>query len=174
MTDETLQLEGFLPYRLSVLTNRISSTLAQVYADQFNLTIPQWRVMAVLGERPGLSANEVVERTAMDKVAVSRAVAGLVKAGYVRKTMQVNDKRRSHLRLSARGRRVYTRIVPFALAYERRLTSSLTASEQKLFARLIDKISQQAGHIPAIEGAARSGPAARTRPKANKTKRRRR
>ena len=73
-----LHLEDFLPYRLSVLTNRVSSAIARHYSERFDLTVPEWRVMAVLGGAPDLSAREVAQKTAMDKVQVSRAVAGLI------------------------------------------------------------------------------------------------
>ena len=91
MTTEkiTLQLEEFLPYRLSVLTNTVSRAIAHLYSERFSLTVPEWRVIAVLGGSPGLSAAQVAERTAMDKVAVSRAVNSLVDANRVlRKTAQ--------------------------------------------------------------------------------------
>ena len=77
MTD-ALELERFLPYRLSVLSNRISDAIAREYSQRFALGVTEWRVMAVLGRWPGLSASDVARRTAMDKVAVSRAVARLL------------------------------------------------------------------------------------------------
>ena len=80
---DLLDLEHFLPYRLSVLSNRISQDIARLYADRFGLGITEWRVLAVLGRHPGISAREVAERTAMDKVAVSRAVASLLAAGRI-------------------------------------------------------------------------------------------
>jgi len=76
-----LELEHFLPYRLSVLSNRISQEIARLYADRFQLNVTEWRLLAVLGRYPDLTATELVERTAMDKVAVSRAVASLVADG---------------------------------------------------------------------------------------------
>src|SRR5215471_10118468 len=80
---ERLILERFLPYRLSILSNRVSRAIALRYADAFGLTIPEWRIIAVLGRRPGLTATQVAEATEMDKVAVSRAVAKLVAAKRV-------------------------------------------------------------------------------------------
>ena len=76
-TGPSLELERFLPYRLSVVSNRISTVIARVYAQRFGLTVPEWRVMAVLGRFGAMSASAVCERTAMDKVRVSRAVARL-------------------------------------------------------------------------------------------------
>src|ERR1700754_2440284 len=75
---DRLDLDHFIPYKLSVLSNRVSDAIARHYSDRFGLSIPEWRVMAVLGQTPGLSGSEVAVRTAMDKVQVSRAVASLL------------------------------------------------------------------------------------------------
>lgn len=138
-----LDLEHFLPYRLSVLSNTVSSALAGAYARRFGLTIPQWRVVAVLARSPGLSAAGVAERTAMDKVAVSRAVAGLARSGRVRRMLAASDRRRSVLTLTARGRAVYRQIVPLALAYERRLLGELSPAEQAQFDRLLGRLQKR-------------------------------
>jgi DNA-binding MarR family transcriptional regulator len=126
---DELQLERFLPYRLSVLANRVSAAIADAYAERHDLTIPEWRVIAVLARAPGLSAAEVATRTAMDKVAVSRAVARLEGSGRLRRNQTTTDKRRSRLALTGKGRQVYRRIVPWALEYERRLLAALTPDQ---------------------------------------------
>lgn len=126
-----LKLEGFLPYRLSVLSNTLSQAIAAAYSDRFGLTIPEWRVIAVLAISPDLSAAEVAERTAMDKVAVSRAVNALLKSGRVSRKFAAADRRRSMLRLSAAGRELYAKVVPLALGYEAALLESLSASDRK-------------------------------------------
>ena len=138
-----LDLGHFLPYRLSVLSNTVSSALAGAYARRFGLTIPQWRVVAVLARSPGLSAAGVAERTAMDKVAVSRAVTGLARSGRVRRVLAVADRRRSVLTLTARGRAVYRQIVPLALAYERRLLLELSPAERAQFDRLLGRLQKR-------------------------------
>lgn len=135
-----LDLEHFLPYRLSVLSNRVSGAIAQAYSDRFGLGITQWRVMAVLGRYAGLSAVEVAERTAMDKVAVSRAVASLIESGRVRRATDSDDRRRSVLRLTAAGERVYREVVPLALAFEQRLLAGLDEAERGVLFRLLDRL----------------------------------
>ena len=112
---EELILEDFLPYRLSILSNTISTMIAQIYEERFGLSIPEWRVIAILGRFPGLSAVEVAERTLMDKVAVSRAVTKLVKNGRIDREFADADRRRSILNLSEEGRRVHDEIAPLAL-----------------------------------------------------------
>ncbi|RMH93442.1 MarR family transcriptional regulator [Lysobacter pythonis] len=136
-----LELERFLPYRLSVLSNRISAAVANTYAERFGIGITEWRLIAVLGRFNGLSANEVAERTAMDKVAVSRAVARLIAGGLVERDTHGDDRRRSVLALSRAGRRMHARIAPLALAIEQKLLASLDDEERTRLAQLLDKLA---------------------------------
>ena len=137
-----LDLERFLPYRLSVLSNRISSSVAQIYSDHFQLTITEWRVMAILGRYPDLSANEVAQRSAMDKVAVSRAVARLLESGRLTREMHDDARRRSVLRLSPEGMRIYDQIAPLALDFERQLLGDMTPEERALLFRVLDRLDE--------------------------------
>ena len=130
-----------------MLSNTVSSALAGAYARRFGLTIPEWRVIAVLARAPGLSAAGVAERTAMDKVAVSRAVTGLTRSGRVRRLLATSDKRRSVLSLTARGRAVYRRIVPLALAYERRLLAEMSPAEKLQFEELLSRLQDRARRL---------------------------
>jgi DNA-binding MarR family transcriptional regulator len=139
---QVLELERFLPYRLSVLSNTVSLAIADLYERKFALSITEWRVMAVLGRYDGLSAREVAERTAMDKVAVSRALARLIDAGRVRRLTAAHDKRQSVLRLTAQGWKVYDEVAPLALEHERRLLAHLDADEQRWLMRILDKLWQ--------------------------------
>ena len=150
-----LDLETFLPYRLSVLSNRLSSAIARMYSERYSLGVTEWRVMAVLGRYPDVSANEVARRTAMDKVAVSRAVARLVEAKQVERELHGEDRRRSVLRLSVAGYAVYDEIAPLALAFEQRLFNGFDASERALLFRLLDRLDElelQAEVPPAAGG----------------------
>ncbi|MCW0232614.1 MAG: MarR family winged helix-turn-helix transcriptional regulator [Ferrovibrio sp.] len=141
MAKPSLHLEKFLPYRLSVVTNRISGALSRHYADRFGIGIPEWRVIANLGRTPGLTANAVVERSAMDKVTVSRAVAALEAKGLLTRERDAGDKRKSRLTLSTRGQTVYAEIAPLALGFERDLLTALTADETAQLDRIIDKLN---------------------------------
>ncbi|MGH8074167.1 MAG: MarR family winged helix-turn-helix transcriptional regulator [Lysobacter sp.] len=137
-----LDLEHFLPYRLSVLSNRVSSAIARVYVERFALGVTEWRVMAVLGRYPDLSANEVAQRTAMDKVAVSRAVARLVEAGRLDREIHDDDRRRSVLRLSEAGYRIYDEVAPMAVGFEHRLLDGMDTTERELLFRLLDRLDE--------------------------------
>ncbi len=142
-----LDLEHFLPYRLSVLSNLVSSAIASIYAERYALGMTEWRVLAVIGPSPGLTASEVVERTAMDKVAVSRAVDRLVKSERISRREDSNDRRRSRLRLTRQGRAVYAQVVPAALALEQRLLCSLSPADRQELDRLLDLLGEAAHRL---------------------------
>ena len=139
-----LDLDRFLPYRLSVLSNRVSDAIAREYSDRFGLSIPEWRIMAVLGGTPDLSAREVAERTAMDKVQVSRAVESLVRARRVARTADAADGRIQRLALTAKGRAIYDEVVPLALHMEEMFLSALTTAERAQLDGLMKKLALQA------------------------------
>lgn len=141
-THALLDLEHFLPYRLSVLSNRISQTIADTYAGRLGIGITEWRAIAVLGRNPGLSANGVAERTAMDKVAVSRTLARLLERGLVQRDTHGDDRRRSVLELSQAGYRIYDEVVPLALARERDLLAHFSDGERQQLDTLLDKLGQ--------------------------------
>jgi DNA-binding MarR family transcriptional regulator len=141
---EELILEDFLPYRLSILSNTISTMIAHIYEERFGLSIPEWRVIAILGRFPGLSAVEVAERTLMDKVAVSRAVTKLVKNGRIDREFADADRRRSILNLSEEGRRVHDEIAPLALQFERDLLQEISDDETEQLRIIMDRLLARA------------------------------
>jgi DNA-binding MarR family transcriptional regulator len=136
-----IALETFLPYRFSILSNRVSAAIAREYQDRFDLSTTEWRVIAVLARFDALSAREVAERTAMDKVDVSRALARLVADRRVNRRTHAGDKRRSVLNLSARGWAIHDAVAPLALAHERDLRARLSAAEQSALERILDKLT---------------------------------
>lgn len=139
-----MKLEEFLPYRLSILSNRVSQSIAREYEQRFGLGVTEWRVMAVLARFDALSAREVAERTAMDKVAVSRALARLVESGRVSRRTHHGDKRRSVLRLSAQGWKIHDAVAPLALRHERELLEQLSPAERETLSRILDKLTANA------------------------------
>lgn len=142
-----LQLESFLPYRLSLLSNAISSAIAAVYGDKFAISMPEWRIMMILAEYPDVSADEVCRRTKIEKSVVSRAAARLLKRHFINRDIDEKDRRRSILRLSETGLSVYDEVMPIARDYEAKLLANLTAEEMETFNAMIDKLLEKAARI---------------------------
>jgi len=151
MVDELI-LEDFLPYRMAVLSHTISTTIANVYEQRFGVSIPEWRVIAILGRFPGLSAVEVADRTMLDKVAVSRAVTKLIRNGRIDRQFADADRRRSILNLSDDGRQVHDEIAPLALAFEHDLLQGISAEDYDAFNIVIERLLAKARLLGTPQG----------------------
>jgi len=143
MKDELI-LEDFLPYRLSITSHTVSTNIARVYEKRFGVSIPEWRVIAVLGRYPGLSAVEVADRTLMDKVAVSRAVTKLIKNGRIDREFADADRRRSILNLSVEGMKVHNEIAPLALEFEQQLVQNISEEDYEKFNSILEQLLDKA------------------------------
>lgn len=139
------RLEQYLPYRLSLLSNTISQGVANRYQKDHDISVTDWRVIVILGRYPGSTASEVVEKTAMDKVTISRAVRGLEEKGFLLRKVDRQDRRRQRLFLTrGKGKRVLEDIVPLAAAYETELIKSLDAGERTALENLVQKLQEKA------------------------------
>lgn len=146
MSDELI-LENFMPYRLARLSSTVSTTVARLYDAEFGLSIPEWRVIAILGRQPGLSAVEVAEQCFLDKVAVSRAVTKLIKAGRIDRQFADADRRRSILNLSEKGREVHDGVAALALKFERDLMGDFDEEELARLNNAMDRMLEAARKI---------------------------
>lgn len=142
--DAALRLEAYLPYRLSVASNRASRWVARSYEAKFGLSIWQWRVMAVLGGADRLTAQELTAATAMDKVNVSRAVRALIERGLVNRQKHQSDGRSALLELTPAGRSVYDEVAPVALRHEAALLDGFSPNEIRLLTDLLLRLEKRA------------------------------
>lgn len=127
--DGILRLNDWLPYQCSVITNRVSTMLARMYSEELGLGVVEWRVLANLGAFSPMSATELSETTAMDKVSVTRALNLLVGKRLVSRKVDAKDRRKVVLRLSKAGEAAYERVMPLARAIEAELVGALTSEE---------------------------------------------
>lgn len=132
-------LEEFAPYRIVALGHAISGRLAQAYRDE-NLTIPEWRVLAVISQDKQVAARDVVSRTPMDKMTVSRAVASLEGKGFVERATSDADRRVSMVSLSKSGRALFDRVAALAVEFEDELLSSLEPEERNGLLETLQKL----------------------------------
>ena len=142
-----LRLDAYLPYRLSVASNAVSGLIARAYQDRFGLTVPQWRLICVLAEDGGLTQGQIVARTVMDKVTVSRAAQGLLKRRLVARSEHHADGRSHVLALTPEGAGLHAEIAPLALAYEAALIAGLAPAEVALLKRLLTRLQAAAGQL---------------------------
>lgn len=145
------QLASFLPYQLSVASNAVSSLIAERYRKRFGLKIPEWRVIAVLGDAmargQAVTQRALTSATLMDKVAVNRACKVLEDRGLVTRAPNQEDGRSHLLQLTPEGRSIHEEVMPLALATERELFKGFDAAEQEQFRALLERMRQQAADL---------------------------
>ncbi|MHA6722949.1 MarR family winged helix-turn-helix transcriptional regulator [Sphingomonas sp. RS2018] len=135
-----LTLDTFLPYRLSIVSNRVSDAIADTYRALFGLRIPEWRLIALLAESDGLTQQALGLRSRMDKVTVSRAAIALSERGLIDRAPNPGDQRSHLLALSAEGRRLYAEVAPKALEIEQRIFGGFAAADLERFVTMLGAI----------------------------------
>ena len=148
---------------MSILSNTVSRNITRLYQTQFGLTTMEWRALAVVGRFAPMSANQVAQRTAMDKVQVSRALQSLVDGGMIKRTVDQEDRRRSVLRLSPKGRGLVKRITPLAMGVEEELLSALSAKQFRELDAILSTLMDRAAEMDAQPRASPAGKASGTK-----------
>jgi len=144
MADESLRLDAFIPFRLSYTSNLVSDRIARTYEALFGLTIPEWRLVAVIAEGGGITQAAIGARTRMDKVTVSRAAIALSARGLLARAGNPDDRRSHLLTLTGAGRDLYAAVAPKALELERRIFAALPRAEVEAFVATLRRIDEAA------------------------------
>ncbi len=144
---EATQLFTFLPYLLSITSNAVSGRIAQEYREQFGLSVPEWRVMAVLGDRGPQTQRVLTSLTLMDKVAVNRACKVLETRTLASRRPNEQDGRSHLLELTDIGQAMHGEIMPLAVAMERHLFRVLDTDEVAQLRSLLERVRDTAGDL---------------------------
>jgi DNA-binding MarR family transcriptional regulator len=147
MRQKKLTLSAFLPYQLSITSNAVSDLIARAYRGKFALKVPEWRVMALLGEAEVATQRQLVSATAMDKVTVNRACKALEERALVSRVPNNLDGRSHHLALTPAGRDLYEQIVPEALQLEAELEKVLGSGVAKLLEAMLAQLRARVAEL---------------------------
>lgn len=150
--DAGLDLQSFFPYRLAVLAEAVSAALSEIYAARFDLTRPEWRILAGLGSGGGIRARDLARSATLDKMQVSRAMARLERRGLVAREADADDRRNKLVRLTRAGTSLYERIVPLALERERAILAGLGAEERRALDGIVTKLLDRSRALTAAGG----------------------
>jgi DNA-binding MarR family transcriptional regulator len=133
-------LEQFLPYRLYQATENSSQGFREVYKQLYGLTRAEWRVLFNVGQYGPISANEIVQRTYLDKTKISRAVQKLVEQKWLRRSNDLADRRRQALELTARGKKVMSHLIKLAEEHNARIVEIIGENRLAEFLNVLGKI----------------------------------
>ncbi len=150
------QLAGFLPYQLSIASNAVSGLIAERYRKRFGLKIPEWRVIAVLGDKQsdagGSTQRVLTDATLMDKVAVNRACKVLEERGLIARVPNASDGRSHLLELTQEGRTIHAEVMPMAKAIERDLFDGFSKAEQAQLRSLLQRMRERVTELSEQQG----------------------
>lgn len=145
--DLEFQLATYFPYMVRIFYRDVSQTVKDVYTTLFGLSVSEWRTMSVLNDFEPLSAKEIVSRSSMDKVNVSRSISSLQKSKYLERHVDPTDRRRVLLRLTRQGKQVMRDLIPLVQDVERKLLKDLSPDERETLVKLMRKVSHNAHAI---------------------------
>ncbi|WHZ12815.1 MAG: hypothetical protein OJF60_003256 [Burkholderiaceae bacterium] len=143
----TPEMVGF---RLLKLTNLLSRPFFGEFAKQHELTLTEWRTIVVLANRPGSAAQDIAAATGLHPMNVSRALAGLRKAGRVEEARDPDNHRRTLLWLTNAGEKTFRDIAPHSERQASRLLDTLSAEELSALAKVVDKLVARAEEITSV------------------------
>ena len=106
-------IEAFIPYLINHVADRYNKQFKQALRAA-GLTVPQWRVIAVLNASGGLSFTEIQDLTVIDQPTLSRTVEQMVKQGTVLRASRPGDARFAVVSLTDKGRKAYETFWPVA------------------------------------------------------------
>lgn len=148
MSDQ-FDLSDFLPYRLAVLSERVSRRLAVEYENLHGLSIAEWRVLVHVQRSGAASVRDIHQAANLDKPKVSRAVARLERAGMVQKRAGAKDARLVEIALTPKGHDALADIIPVVTGIEAKLWSALTQQEQHVLGEAMEKLHRVLDDDPA-------------------------
>lgn len=145
---DDFDLSTFLPYRLAVLSERVSKRLAAEYERLHGLNVAEWRVLVHLQRLGTASVRDIHARANLDKPRVSRAVGRLEKAGFVAKKAGGTDARLVQIELTAAGQAALTEIIPAMREIEARLLAVLSEGELNSLSQIEEKLHKALDQDP--------------------------
>lgn len=148
---DQLDLINFMPFRLNRLAFEVSTELAKVYQERFNIDVVEWRIMVTLATSEPCTAQHVVRSTRTHKSRISRGVKRLMEVGLIKRQENTTDAREIKLSRSAKGRRLYEKMEPLILEQEQNILACLSKDEQKRFSSIMEKLEDHLGLVQSLE-----------------------
>jgi MarR family transcriptional regulator, organic hydroperoxide resistance regulator len=140
-------LEDHLPY----LINRIASNGVRSFSrelDKENITVPIWRVIAVLWMRGAQRQIDLSELTSIDPSTLSRLIGTLTKMKLVTRERSTASSREVTVGVTEKGRQLAMKLAPLAMQYEEVQLKGFSREEKLLLKMLLNRVYQNIMDVP--------------------------
>lgn len=135
-----IQTERLLPLQVAMLHGKLNAQARKLLGQVTDLTLPEWRVMRLIGLDIGNSSATLRRAALMDKGQFSRTLTSLIERDLIVAQASAQDQRQWHLELTAHGQRTYAELAPTFDARQAHLTAALTPQELQTLIVAIDKL----------------------------------
>ncbi|MFJ9131305.1 MarR family winged helix-turn-helix transcriptional regulator [Streptomyces sp. NPDC102340] len=139
---DPVPISELLSYRLSRTSSALSRSAALRYRREFDVSLGEWRTIALIAADPTLTLNRLARRAGLDKAQMSRVVRGLVERGFVNRTEGAGRSRQ--LALAESGVEVYRGLIGAANERDEAFAAALTASEVRALESALEKLADLA------------------------------
>lgn len=144
----TLNVEDFLTFRITRLSNALRTGLTKRYLEEFELSLPEWRLLALIARFAPMRFSEVTSRSSMDKGQVSRTLREMSKKGFVKmKAIRTPGSRAAEalaapvmVSITPKGKALYASVLPVARRRQAEILMTLSESERVALYATLDKL----------------------------------
>lgn len=148
---DNVTIRDLLSYRIHQLSSLMSRSAAQQYRTHFDVSLGEWRALALLGAGAGLALNELARAADLDKAQMSRIVAGLSKRDLIARAEGSTRGQTVRLALTRKGQSLYRRLIDAAAKRNDAFLACLTPQERKVFDEALAKLSTLSRALVAAE-----------------------
>lgn len=131
-------IEGFVSYKLSLLSRLINRRSTRYFAEEFNMTLAEWRCLVQIVEGLGTTVRDISERTFADKGQISRAAQGLLAKGLIVGKSDPLDRRSVRYKATSKGKSLFQTIVTLRKSENEAVLDLLTPEQQRVFFDCLD------------------------------------
>lgn len=139
----------YVTVTLDVMNERVKSQASSIYERECGVTLREVRLLRFIGSEPGLTLTRLIEQTYLEKTLASKAITALVRRGLVVRSVGTEDARQINLELTDAGVDTVMSAEPIGRFAESTFRSALTAEEQAVFERCLQKLIQSGDQIVA-------------------------
>lgn len=142
-----LHIEHFITFRLTRLSNALRTNVTKRYLEEFDLSLPEWRLLALVTRFSPLRFSELTVRSNMDKGQVSRTLRVMTKRGLTKmKSLKRGSAHAEALAapvvvsVTAKGKALYKSVLPAAQRRQAEILLTLNDKERVALYDTLEKL----------------------------------
>lgn len=148
-----LHVEDFLTFRLTRLSNALRTNLTKPYLEEFDVSVPEWRLLAMITRFSPLRFSELTSRSSMDKGQVSRTLRLMTKRGLIKmKALRTRGSQATEalaapvvVSITAAGKTLYKSVLPVARRHQAEILMTLSDTERVALYETLDRLQATIG-----------------------------